>query len=414
MLKISMLLLAFMISCSDKQITCVIRGKVIGVTNDTIILLKATDDIRYSQIRIPIKDSLFEYKLELPEIEAYQMVYMNDYNNNGYIPIIFFPENGEINCTLYPLKDTKKNEISGLLNLEFKDYQQKYEDTFFPRYRPINDSINALWNRDEYFNEEMKKLEINLKTEKNEEIKLKVIAKMDDLSLSGEGLSQVAKYYKEKSNQITIEANQWKYKYIEQNISVLSYYLIFKDLQTINVHKTSNIDDIKRSYAIYSKKFPEHPYTQLIKEMLQSQENIKVGGSFIDFSAPDLKGKMYKLSEIIQGKYALIDLWASWCGSCITTSRSMMPLYEEFKGKGFTICGVAAEINNTDQLIKRIEKEKFPWINLVELDHKNQIWYKYGISNSGGKTFLVDPNGKILALGPTADEVRNILIEYLK
>jgi peroxiredoxin len=148
--------------------------------------------------------------------------------------------------------------------------------------------------------------------------------------------------------------------------------------------------------------------------MLNSYETIKVGGTYIDFSAPDLNGNIVKLSDVIKDKYALIDLWSSWCGPCIRNSRALIPVYEEFKDKGFTVCGVAAEIKNTDQLIKRMEIEKFPWINLVDLDHKNHIWYKYGIQNSGGGTFLVDPKGMILAIQPFPDEVRKILSEKLK
>lgn len=136
--------------------------------------------------------------------------------------------------------------------------------------------------------------------------------------------------------------------------------------------------------------------------------------SYINFSLPDLEGNIHTLSDIIGGRYALIDLWASWCGPCIATSRSMIPVYEEFKDRGFIVCGVATEIDNTDQMRARIEMEKFPWINLVELDHRNHIWDKYRVSNSGGGTFLVDNEGLIIAINPDAEEVRKILSEKLK
>jgi len=171
---------------------------------------------------------------------------------------------------------------------------------------------------------------------------------------------------------------------------------------------------IKKAYSIYSRELPEHPYTKLIGEILSSYEKIKVGGVYTDFSAPDLNGNIVKLSDVIKGKYALIDLWSSWCGPCIKSSRSMIPIYEEFKDKGFTVCGVAAELNNSDQMIQRIEQEKYPWINLVDINHKNQIWVKYGIENSGGSIFFVDPDGIILAINPDSSKVRKILNEKLK
>ncbi len=261
--------------------------------------------------------------------------------------------------------------------------------------------------------EEIKQLNHQLETEKNEDIRLKIYKKLDDAEINGTGLSQKASYYRMKSDSINREANNWKYKYIEENISPVSYYLMFLDLERISYMKM-DINYIKKAYVIYSQKLPEHPYTKVIGEMLKSYDTIKIGGTYIDFSVPDLHGNIVKLSDVIKDKYALIDLWSSWCGPCIKNSRDMIPIYEEFKDKGFTICGVAAEINNTDQLIKRIEKEKFPWINLVDLNHKNHIWFKYGIQNSGGGTFLVDPKGMILAIQPFPDEVRNILSEKLK
>jgi len=89
-----------------------------------------------------------------------------------------------------------------------------------------------------------------------------------------------------------------------------------------------------------------------------------------------------------------------------------MPVYEEFKNKGFTICGIAREYGNTEQMVQRVEMERYPWINLVELDDRDQIWLKYGIQG-GGKKFLVDNEGIILAVEPKADEVRRVLNERL-
>jgi len=91
----------------------------------------------------------------------------------------------------------------------------------------------------------------------------------------------------------------------------------------------------------------------------------------------------------------------------------MIPVYNEYKDRGFTIIGVAGEINNTNSLIKFLEREQWPWLNLVELDKQNNIWQKYGADNSGGAIFLIDQEGKILAKDPTAEEVRKELESLL-
>jgi hypothetical protein len=85
-------------------------------------------------------------------------------------------------------------------------------------------------------------------------------------------------------------------------------------------------------------------------------------------------------------------------------------VYNEFKDKGFTIVGVAAEFKDTKALTKRLAIEKWPWMNLVELDHKNHIWDKYGASFSGGRTILVDQTGQVIAINPSPEEIRFCLL----
>ena len=165
-------------------------------------------------------------------------------------------------------------------------------------------------------------------------------------------------------------------------------------------------------FKYLSKVYPKHPYKTQCQELLKALRRIEAG-KYIDFTAPDLDGNLVKLSSEIKGKVAIIDLWASWCGPCRRKSITYIPIYDEYKEKGFTIVGVAKEFKNDNAMRKAIEKDGYPWTNLIELDGKNGIWEKYGVSNGAGATFLVDKNGKILAANPTADEVREILEEKL-
>lgn len=61
---------------------------------------------------------------------------------------------------------------------------------------------------------------------------------------------------------------------------------------------------------------------------------------------------------------------------------------------------------------KAIGRDKYPWLNLIELNDRIKLWNQYGIRGGGG-TFLVDRNGIILAVDPTAEEVEAILREVL-
>ena len=165
--------------------------------------------------------------------------------------------------------------------------------------------------------------------------------------------------------------------------------------------------------TIYKPMFPEHPYTSSIALMLQSLDRIKVGGNYIDFTAPDLQGNPVRLSEQIDGKVALIDLWASWCGPCRRAAKSMIPVYEKYKSKGFTVVGIARE-KAMQTAVAAAAQDGYPWKILVEIGDAGNIWSMYGVGNSGGGTFLVDRDGKILAISPTTEEVEDILKKMLE
>jgi len=49
----------------------------------------------------------------------------------------------------------------------------------------------------------------------------------------------------------------------------------------------------------------------------------------------------------------------------------------------------------------------------LELHDEHKIWEKYGVSRAAGITVLVDRDGTILAIHPTAEEVERILQEKL-
>lgn len=367
MKKLNLILIAsiFAFNCQCQIKTCTINGKVVGRSSTLLYLTEALDRPDRPIKKIAITDSTFTFELDAHPIKAYWLVFEDEFGSpTGLHPVIFFPDQERISLILYDLKRIDKNMIvGGKLNKQFTDFKNKLKSKYDPLLR--------------------------------------------------------GKYSNSSLDSIQKERHSWCYKYYDQNPTIVSYYLILDELTNgFNIsaydEKYSDLQSIKYLAQTFSTKYPDHPYNKRSNDLIASYDKIKVGGEFIDFTLPDLNGNNINLSGVIKGKIALIDLWATWCGPCIKTSRSMVPVYNDFKDLGFTILGVANEIDNIDQLKKTLQREKFPWLNLIEINNQNRIWTKYGIANAGGGTFLVDNNGIILAINPSAEEVRRILIKKLK
>lgn len=90
----------------------------------------------------------------------------------------------------------------------------------------------------------------------------------------------------------------------------------------------------------------------------------------------------------------------------------LIPVYKEYKNRGFEIVGIARE-QNKEAGVNAAKMDQYPWINLLEIKDSQGIWQQYGLGNSGGGTFLLDKDGIILAVSPSAEEVREILEKSL-
>lgn len=136
-----------------------------------------------------------------------------------------------------------------------------------------------------------------------------------------------------------------------------------------------------------------------------------VGVAFTDFEMADTTGTMRRLSDFVgNGKYVLVDFWASWCGPCRQEMPAVKALYEKYHAKGFDIVGVSFD-NKRDAWLKSINSLGLPWHHISDLKGwQCAAGSIYGI-NSIPATLLIGPDGKIVAAGLRAEALGKKLAE---
>lgn len=401
---------------SAQNVRCKLEGKVIGRSSTSLLLLKVTEDFRFEGIKIPIVKNAFSYELKVPFVEKYELIFEDEIEAGAFKQIEFFAENGTLNFELHSTDDFDKNTVTGsTLTQKMMDFTRQKFFKIRTQNKPIRVTLDSLERTDNLYSEKAKQLQLKYRSASNYDEGLRYELALGELRESGEMWTPLALAQMNRRDSMRRQRLKWEYEYIRQNPDVFSYSLLLDLIKSYSEDKKNvDISVLSELFPTFSKLYPSHPYTTKIAELLNAIHNLKVGDHFLDFSAPTVDGEVKKVSELIKGKVAVIDMWASWCGPCRYLSKSMIPVYEKYKDKGFTIVGVAAEFKSKEPFKAAVKKDKYPWINLIELDKQNGIWNKYNISASAGNTYLVDSKGVILAIHPKAEELDKILGDILK
>ncbi|MDR3366148.1 MAG: redoxin domain-containing protein [Prevotellaceae bacterium] len=398
-------------------IRCRLKGEVVNRPQSSrLVLLRQGEDFRTTKATyIPVRNGKFEHALCCDHEEAYTLTFYDEYLNGAWRPIPFIAEQGEIHFTLHPADEWKSNVTTGgAANREMQAAQKLIGDKIDMLYDSLNIRIGALEKAEKYYTAEAAELTKQIEASatddpKREELFRQYMALRDaEKCLTPEGNA-----LKEEGNAIAKKKVDMELAYAKENTTIAGYSLLVANIQRAIEQTKSDAAPMLEIYAnAYRGKYPNHPYSELVERYVNAT-SVKVGNPYIDVAATDAEDNEVRLSSLIAGKVALIHLWASWCGPCIRHGKEMIPVYEAYKDKGFTVVGIARERSKASMLAA-VQRVKYPWVNLLELNDRHGVWTKYGIGNAGGGDFLVDDKGILLAVNTTPEEVKRILEKLLK
>lgn len=151
----------------------------------------------------------------------------------------------------------------------------------------------------------------------------------------------------------------------------------------------------------------QSPDGKIIRAKIDGAITTQTGTVAKPFTQRKANGDLVRLSDY-QGKYVLLDFWASWCGPCRKEHPDLLKAYRLFKDKNFEIVSISLD-NNKEAWVKAIAKDGLLWPNVSDLKGmQNEVAILYGVQSIPAN-FLIDPDGKIIHKNFSGKELSDIL-----
>jgi peroxiredoxin len=213
-----------------------------------------------------------------------------------------------------------------------------------------------------------------------------------------------------------------KYKELKSYEEIVSYELEFIKNNPNNILSAHNLsimasvfgqEESSKLFNDFSTKNKQSQYGKIVSDFLALNipKTPQIGEKYVDFSMNNPNGKQEKLSEL-DGKYILLEFWASWCIPCRKENPELVRVYNKFKGADFEILSVSLD-ENKENWIKAIRKDNLNWKHVSDLKgKKNKASLIYAV-NGIPDNILIDKKGVIIGRNLRSYKLDIILSELL-
>ena len=418
-------LLALVAMTGQGQIKCHVEGTLeTDAWGDEIFICEAGTDLRIvdePRFHVIAKDGKFTYDIETDFPRLYVVFFLKQQETGSWFQGKFLAENCNVNVTMYKDKHVRITS-NGEEGRKFA-VKDSIEDAHF--WNPVQEIDDQLENPDriaEFFKADFLSAMNESRTWNVESLPqayVDSVRQIVDHYMQNRNEMYTTKGWqlKQQRDSITDGLRPFRLAYAKEHPMLWTLYDVLDAIQILNHANVYGINpsEWEPYLTLYHDKlinlYPNHPIHQQIATA-ETAYRLQPGKPYIDYTVRNIDGQLVPISSLISGKVALIDLWASWCGPCRHHSKAIIPIYEKYKEKGFTVVAIARERNRED-MENAARKDGYPWISLLELQDENHVWEKNGAGNAGGAMFLIDRDGTILSSSTDVEELEPLIRKAL-
>lgn len=188
----------------------------------------------------------------------------------------------------------------------------------------------------------------------------------------------------------------------------ISGMLMLDDINSPFTYTAAELDAIGASV----KDMPDTARRATVEKALGFARNYLRESSYTDFAALDTLGTERKFSEFVgNGRYVMVDFWASWCGPCRAAIPHVRELYNKY---GDNLQVIAVSLDSAEKpWRKAMNEEQMEWTQLwADKAHVSGISEPYQV-HSIPYIMLLNPEGRIIYAGHDPDAVSLLLEKEL-
>jgi len=407
------------------QVKCHIEGKFMNDKwGDEVVICKMGTDLRVNdapELHHKAVNGRFECDIETDVPEMYEVIPYKQYvETKSYYYGWFLVENGTVRIEIYGDKSPKIESTGDEGRLH-----QAMDSVAGVRFRNEMERIDRELeeHKEKYFKPEflsLMQIVKNMDRESQPKAFVDSINNVMDYYYDNERESYTDEGWQlfQRSDSLSRLIRPFQAEYYAEHPMLWAYYHVLQSIDMLKhaqVYHNFDSTPHERMVSLYESKlcnlYKGHPVHGQITTALTALR-FRPDKPYIDYNVRNTDGQLVPISSLIRGKVALIDLWASWCGPCRRHSKAMIPIYEKYKDKGFTVVAIARERNRED-MENAARKDGYPWTSLLELNDENHVWEKNGAGGAGGAMFLIDRDGTILSTSTDAEELDPLIKKAL-